>query len=431
MRCESPADPAQVRNLARLRRAYEAHGFDRTDEERSRIRDVDVQLDRATRQAPNQDAESDEERVRTILRLRRERAALVGRSSFAALVLPDRTLSDPTQVRAFLADLGRRISPALQQESQEADGPPDQLGDYFARGRVIAGLLALAERLFGLEFERADPVDEVYRVELGKGRSAYVQFDLVSRDNKAAGRWMQELPDAPDRRAVVVDNLPGDDPALTHAEVRGLFHEFGHALHHLLGRTDVPGLAGTRVPWDFVEFPALLLEHWAWEREVLDLFARHPGTGAPLPASRYRELRASRRRGSARTRIRQLDLAELDLALHLDYDPDGDESPDAFSRRVLASYRPADDSTIANFKHVFGHPTGYACGYYAYLWADVLAADVFSRFEAHGVLNRSLGDTLRAEMLDVGNHRAPADSFGAFMGRPPRIAPYLRREGLT
>jgi oligopeptidase A len=133
--------------------------------------------------------------------------------------------------------------------------------------------------------------------------------------------------------------------------------------------------------------------------------------------------------------MRQLGLAELDLALHMDYDPDTAEPPDAFARGILAPFGAAgvadDDAMVASFGHVFGHPIGYACGYYAYRWADVLAADVFSKFEAKGVLDRELGVAVREELLAVGNHRAPADSFAALMGRAPRIEPLLRREGLA
>ena len=133
--------------------------------------------------------------------------------------------------------------------------------------------------------------------------------------------------------------------------------------------------------------------------------------------------------------MRQLGLAELDQALHTDYDPDSEESPDAFARRVLEPFEPTavtdDDAMIATFSHVFGHPMGYACGYYAYRWADVVAADVFERFEIHGILDREQGRRVCEELLMPGNTRTPRSSIEALLGRAPRTQPFVRREGLV
>ena len=509
--CETPNEPTEARNLERLRREFETHGFDRPDTERQRIAAIDAALARETttyarnvhraetatggdlqKLSTTDDPRARRElyrshnrraaapphdnlpRVREILRLRRARARLVGRSNFAELVLSDRALRNPSEVRNFLADLRRRAEPAFERETQsllafdrdhcatskrglhawdvayiasrqrlhETGYDPEDLRPYLGLQTVLDGMLELAERLFDLRFEPTDecgwhPDVTTYRIDLGEGETGLATFDLLARNDKDPGRWMQRLPSPRgfQRSAALVANFPPDSPGLLHRQVRGLFHEFGHLLHHLLGRTDVPGLAGTRVPWDFVEFPSLLLEHWAWEREALDLFAHHRDTAEPLPTGAYRSLRASRRFRAASALMRQLGLAELDLALHLDYDPDGVEPPDAFARKILAPFGAApvgeDDAMVASFGHVFGHPIGYACGYYAYRWADALAADVFSRFEAQGVLDRELGLAVRNEVLERGNHRAPADSFFALMGRDPRIEPLLRREGLT
>src|SRR5581483_7854488 len=168
-----------------------------------------------------------------------------------------------------------------------------------------------------------------------------------------------------------------------------IFHEFGHLLHHALSRVEVRSLAGTNVAWDFVELPSQIMENWCWERESLDLFARHYQTGAPIPDELYKKMRRAKTFRAANAQMRQLGFGFIDLALHRQYDPDRDGDPVAYSRKILERFSPAplppDHAMIASFHHLFGNPVGYGAGYYSYKWAEVLDADAFSRFREGGI----------------------------------------------
>ena len=228
----------------------------------------------------------------------------------------------------------------------------------------------------------------------------------------------------------------GERPSLlTHREVETTFHEFGHLLHHCTSRVEIPSRAGIHVAWDWVELPSQLMENWTWEREALDLFARHHETGEPFPDELFERMHAARRFMGGWQQMRQLSLGTVDLALHQELapelrraatngEPDESAQGDEVMRFGEERFIPfsADPSfarlhILTSFTHLFSG--GYAAGYYSYLWSEVLDADVFTRFRREGIFNRETGRSYVAAILSRGDSADPEDLFVEFMGRPP------------
>jgi oligopeptidase A len=270
--------------------------------------------------------------------------------------------------------------------------------------------------------------------------------DLYARDQKRGGAWMGEvavrmrLDGAATVQPVanVVCNFAppaaGKPALLTHGDVLTLFHEFGHALHHLLTRVDYPSVAGINgVPWDAVELPSQLMEQWAWRPEVLPLVSAHVDTGAPLPAETLARLLGTRTFHAGLAAARQLEFALFDFRLH-----SRPTAADAASMAgVLAAVRervgvvqPPEWNRFAySFMHVFSG--GYAAGYYSYKWAEVLAADAFAAFAEAGVFDRTTAARFLDELLSQGGSRDQMEAFIAFRGRRPDVKPLLRQHGIA
>ena len=436
----------------------------------------------ATRAASGQFDNS--EVIRSILRLRREKSELLGYASFADLVLEDRMAHTGGRAIEFLRDLEARTRPRFEQENAELnafrrsiDGPdaPDVRGwdvgyyaekqrkalydfdeealrPYFPLDRVISGMFDIAARLYGIRVTEKpgapvwDPETRYYEVhEENGGFLGAFYADWYPRENKRGGAWMDAfLTGGPTpaefkpHLGLICGNLTpplGDQPALlTHREVETIFHEFGHLLHHLLSRVEVRSLSGTSVAWDFVELPSQIMENWCWEREALDLFARHHVTNEAIPEDLFGKMKRAKNYRSGIAQMRQLGFGISDLKLHMSYSPERDGDPIEYTRALLQEFSPAplppDHAMIASFTHLFASPVGYGAGYYSYKWAEVLDADAFTRFRDGGIFSREIGAQFRENILARGDSEDPAELYRLFMGRDPELKALLARSGL-
>ena len=227
----------------------------------------------------------------------------------------------------------------------------------------------------------------------------------------------------------------GDKPALfSHRDVVVLFHEFGHMMHVMLSNTELQAHAGTGVAWDFVELPSQLTENWAWEPQGIATFGRHYATGESMPADLVNKLRASRYFLPATDNMGQLCIAKLDLEMHMFYNEKFQgKGLDSATRELLRDWQISTtvpgNSIMRRLRHCI--TGGYCAGYYSYKWAEVLAADAYSRFRNEGVLNRRTGDDFRRCILSQGDSRPAADIYRQFMGREPNPDALLQSQGLS
>jgi oligopeptidase A len=326
------------------------------------------------------------------------------------------------------------------------------LRPYFPLSRVLEGLFAVAERLFGVKIVERNGVPvwhadarffEIHD-EVGKVRAGFY-LDACARPKKRAGAWMDDCVGRKEfgsERTVpvaylVCNFLPagtGKPPLLTHDDVVTMFHEFGHGLHHMLTRVAYPSIAGINgVSWDAVELPSQFMENFAWRPEVLGPMARHFETGAPLPAELQAQLLGTRAFHAGLATMRQLEFALFDFRLHAEYDPAQGACIDRILREVRDEVGvfavPEWNRFPHNFAHIFSG--GYAAGYYSYKWAEVLAADAFSAFEEHGVFDRAVAQRFLDAILSQGGSRKALDAFVDFRGRPPDVNALLRQQGLA
>jgi len=422
--------------------------------------------------------------VARILELRREKARLLGFETFADLVLADRMAKNGSAAQTFVRDLTERTRAAFERENHalqafrdrlegaksrplapwdlayyaekqrqaEYQFEEEDLRPYFPLEQVVAGMFELVKRLYGIEVRETGGVpvwhpDVKYYEVYDEDGSLLGGFysDWYPRETKRGGAWMDAfLTGHPDGSGwtphigLICGNLTppvdGKPALLSHRDVETIFHEFGHLLHHILSRVEIRTLAGTAVAWDFVELPSQIMENWCWERESLDLFARHWQTGHPLPEELFQKMKRARAFRAANAQMRQLGFAALDLALHIDYDPVRDGAALDYARNILQQYMPAppppDFAMIAAFTHLFADPVGYGAGYYSYKWAEVLDADAFTRFRTAGVFSAEVGRDFRQFILSRGNSEEPAELYRRFMRRNPDPNALLERLGL-
>jgi oligopeptidase A len=418
--------------------------------------------------------------VLRILALRQEKARLLGYTDFADLVIEDRMAHTGARAFSFLEDLKNRTVKFFERENAELesfaghklepwdvayyaeklrqavyDFDEEALRPYFALENVMAGMFEIYSRLFAIEVSEKpgvpvwDPAVKVYEVRDQDGGALLGCFyaDFFPRENKRGGAWMDAFltgkPAGEGRwephLGLICGNLTppvGEKPALlTHREVETIFHEFGHLLHHLLSRVEVRSLAGTSVPWDFVELPSQIMENWTWERQPLDLFGRHWQTGEPIPQELYERMKKARAFRAANAQMRQLSFGVMDLTLHRQPPPAtvGElmEKTRGLLQQFTAAPLPADHAMVAAFTHLFASPVGYGAGYYSYKWAEVLDADAFTRFRREGVFNRETGLQFRERILARGDSADPAELYRSFMGRDPDLGALLERSGLV
>jgi oligopeptidase A len=434
---------------------------------------------RASDQGPNAGQNDNGPLMLEILALRQELAKLLGFANYAELSLASKMAETTDQVLHFLRDLGVRGKPFAEQDLRELQAfafdqgcsdlqswdvgyyseklreqrysiSQEILRAYFPVDKVLSGLFAIVEQLYGIQIEELSGFDswhpDVRLFEI-KENGAHVGrffFDLYARANKRGGAWMDgardKRRDADGKLISPVANLVcnftpavGGKPALlTHDEVTTLFHEFGHGLHHLLTRVEHAGASGINgVAWDAVELPSQFMENWCWEPEGLALISGHFETGEPLPQDLLDKMLAAKNFQSGLMMVRQIEFSLFDFELHATH---GDgrsvlEVLEGIRSEVSVLRPPAYNRFPNSFAHIFSG--GYAAGYYSYKWAEVLSADAFSRFEEEGVFNRDTGRAFREAILARGGSQEPMQLFVDFRGREPSIDPLLRHLGLS
>ncbi|WP_443113423.1 M3 family metallopeptidase [Herbaspirillum seropedicae] len=424
-----------------------------------------------------------------ILQLRKEEAQLLGYANFAEVSLVAKMAKSPSEVIAFLEDLGQRARPFGQKDYEELKTfAREKLGldelkawdstyaseklreqryafseqevkQYFPEPKVVGGLFQVAQQLFGVQIKPdSAPVwhkdVKFFRIERDGQLVGQFYLDLYARSGKRGGAWMD---DARARRLTaqgvqtpiaylvcnftepaVVDGVA--KPALfTHDEVITLFHEFGHGLHHMLTQVDEVGVSGiSGVEWDAVELPSQFMENFCWEWDVLQQLTAHADTGEPLPRALYDKMIAAKNFQSGLQMLRQVEFSLFDMLIHHEYEVGGNQTVQQLLDSVrdrIAVIRPPE---FNRFQHSFSHifAGGYAAGYYSYKWAEVLSADAYSAFEeaaagSGNVISLETGRRFQQEILAVGGSRPAIESFKAFRGREPSIDALLRHSGMA
>jgi oligopeptidase A len=427
--------------------------------------------------------------IAEILKLRAEKAKLLGFSSYAEVSLVPKMAETPQQVIGFLEDLAKRARPFAENDlaelrtfarkelgldtleawdvtyaseklrQQRYAFSEQEVKQYFPEPKVIEGLFRVIQTLFAVEIKPDTATTwhkdvKFFRIEKNGKLIGQFYLDLYARHGKRGGAWMD---DARGRRLVhlavqtpvayltcnftepaVVDGKAR--PALfTHDEVITLFHEFGHGLHHMLTQVDELGVSGiSGVEWDAVELPSQFMENFCWEWDVLQHMTSHCDTGAPLPRALFDKMIAAKNFQSGLQTLRQVEFALFDMHLHYDYDPYGSKSAqdvlNEVRQRVAVMIPPAFNRFQNSFGHIFAG--GYAAGYYSYKWAEVLSADAYGAFEEAGaasgnILSIDVGRRFMEEILAMGGSRPALESFKAFRGREPSIDALLRHNGMA
>ena len=420
--------------------------------------------------------------IAEILSLRHQLANLIGFDNHAERSIETKMAQSSQQVLDFLGDLATRSKPIAEKEFVELQSfakentelrgveawdmtyfseklrqqryaiSQEEIKSYFPEDKVVSGLFAVVNRLYGLNIVERHDIDiwhpsvrffDIFD-ESGASRGQFY-LDLYARSHKRGGAWMDECLShrlTPNGFQIPVAYLTcnfsepiGDKPALfSHDEVTTLFHEFGHGLHHMLTKIHYAGVSGINgVPWDAVELPSQFMENWCWEREALDLISGHFETGETLPSALFDKMIAARNFQSAMVMIRQLEFSLFDFRLHLEFDPEQEGQAEKVLAEVREEISVFIPPAFSRFGHSFSHifAGGYAAGYYSYKWAEVLSADAFSKFEEKGIFDRKTGVEFLQAILEQGGSREPMDLFVEFRGRKPEIDALLRHSGIA
>ncbi|WOE31185.1 MULTISPECIES: M3 family metallopeptidase [unclassified Acinetobacter] len=414
-----------------------------------------------------------------ILNLRQEMAQLLGFQHYAELSLASKMAPDVDTVAQFLMDLAQHARQPAEQEIAEIqaiaalDGidqlqawdiafyaeklklqqfnlSQEALKPYFPVHKVLQGLFAIVNRLYGIEIiERKAAVwhPDVRYFELEEKGQVLggFYFDLYARSGKRGGAWMsgfrsrmQTTTGLQQPICYMVCNftppVAGKAALLTHDEVITLFHEFGHGLHHLLTEVDYISVAGTHgVAWDAVELPSQFMEFWAWDQHSLALLSEHIESKETLTPELLQALLDARFFQSGMQSLRQIEFALFDLNIHQANPSLNAQQIQQTLNDIRQKYAVAPTTAQNRFQHSFSHifAGGYAAGYYSYKWAEVLASDAFDRFEQEGIFNTQTGQQFRQFILAVGGKDQALDAFINFRKREPKIDALLRHQGWT
>ena len=444
---------------------------------------------RASTQAPPEMHRFDNSAImQEILALRKEEAALLGFTNFAALSIAPKMADSPESVIRFLRDLSTKARPFAEkdvaelrtfaaqhlnlQDPQAWDWPyigeklkearyafsEQEVKQYFTAPKVLAGLFKIVETLFDVRISPDTapvwhPDVKFFRIERQGTLVGQFYLDPSARAGKRGGAWMDGVrgrwlrPDTGKLQTPVahlvcnfavgthVDGV--EKPALlTHDDVITLFHECGHGLHHLLTQVserDVAGISG--VEWDAVELPSQFMENFCWEWNVIRHMTAHVDSGRALPRDLFDKMLAARNFQSGMQTLRQIEFALFDMLLHSTHDPAADLMQLLYQVRAEVAVLPSPDfnRSAHTFSHIFAG--GYAAGYYSYKWAEVLSADAYAAFEesadADGTHNPATGKKYLHAILEAGGSRPAMESFKAFRGREPSMDALLRHQGMS
>ncbi len=413
-----------------------------------------------------------------VVKLRFERANLLGYATHADYVLEERMADTPAKVKNFLSELNKKAKPHAQTEIQkltklafELDGikqlekwdssyyseilkqreigfDEEVLRPYFSLEKVISGIFQVTQKLYGLNYKELSDLPvyhedvKVYEVTDKHGFVGLFYMDFFPRASKRGGAWMTSFVDQGVSRGesrrphvAIVCNFTKPTKTkpslLTLNEVTTLYHEFGHALHGLLSKCKYTSLSGTNVYWDFVELPSQIMENWVHEKDCLDLFAAHYESGEKISLDLIEKIKKSGSFLEGLATMRQLTFATLDMFWH-------SQNPNSFSD-VLQTEKEATKelsflpdvpgtSVSCSFSHIFAG--GYSAGYYSYKWAEVLDADAFEFFKEKGIFNTEVANLFRENILERGGTEHPMNLYKRFRGKEPNVDALLRRAGL-
>jgi len=415
--------------------------------------------------------------IRRIVQLRAEQARLLGYDTYCDYVLEDRMVQSLPNLQRFMQELKAAVLPAARRELEEVknlaaesgqslmpwdfsyyseqlkqqryDLDSEALRPYFPLETVREGIFSLYGKLYGLHFEEDKNIpvyhEDVHVYHVSRHLTdndtsvdmGLLYLDMHPRPSKRSGAWMTEFRGQhgdvrPQIQVVCNFSKPtADTPSLLRfSEVETFMHEMGHAMHGMLSNVQYESLSGTNVKRDFVEMPSQVMENWCYEPEFLATFARHWQTGDPLPTEYIDKIRAAQNHMAGWLCLRQLNLGMTDIAFHtMGVENEAWKAEDV-EAQAMTNLLPRIPGccTATNFSHIFGG--GYASGYYGYKWAEVLDADIFSRFKHDGIFNADTAEAFRREILSRGGTVHPATLFRNFMGRDPDNKALLKRMNL-
>ncbi|GMN89529.1 M3 family metallopeptidase [Francisella sciaenopsi] len=433
---------------------------------------------RGSKEADNKNFNNDDN-IEKILKLRAEKSQILGFDNYAENSLFTKMAESPNQVLELLNNLLEKSLPQAKKELNELrrfaedaglvdalqpwdtayyseklkkakfDFTEEELREYFPLERVLEGLFKILNKIYNLEIKE----NTIYTKYID-GQQTFDFFkdgeyigsiicDFFARDNKRGGAWM----DGSRTAFIKLDGLvqkpvayvncnflpPSKDGAnLTHSDVVTLFHEFGHALHHILSRVTIASISGTNgVEWDAVELPSQFMENFCWCEEGLALISGSRD-GKALSEKQIDKLVGTRHFQSALMMVRQLEFGIFDMNIHykkLTTATEVQNELDSIREKVSLLKTPSYNRFQNGFSHIFAG--GYAAGYYSYKWAEILSSDVFSRFENEGILSNEVGNDLLENIISKGSSRDAMDNFVAFMGRKPNEEALLRHSGIN
>jgi Zn-dependent oligopeptidase len=445
-------------------------------------RDLREELSKAFGAKAYKDEHDNQKNVLKIAQLRYERAQLLGYQTHAHFVLEERMAKTPETVNQFSQEILEKAKPAAQKEFDQLQefaqnykkNPVDSLQKwdaayyseklkqklyslddellkpYFKLENVINGVFEIASRLYGLSFEETQKIEKYHPDVLtyvvkneDNSLNSIFYADFFPRKGKRNGAWMtsykNQWHDNGHNIRPHVSNVcnftkpTATKPSLlTFNEVTTLFHEFGHALHGMLADTKYRSLSGTSVFWDFVELPSQVLENWCYEKEALEIFARHYETDEVIPLEYIEKIKAAANFQEGLQTLRQLSFGMMDMSWH-GIDPTAINDVKAHERKTFDQtdlYPDVESSCMStSFAHIF--QGGYSAGYYSYKWAEVLDADAFEMFQENGIFDRTTAKKFRDNILSRGGTEDPMLLYTRFRGSEPKIDALLKRAGLV